>query len=362
MVLFVLSCIAFSFLLIQLINALLNSIFTQRLPHAKLEDEVLISVLIPARNEVHNIGMLLEDLLLDTTQNIEIIVCDDASTDGTAEVVRSFIARDARVQLIVSAPLPSGWFGKNHACHQLALAAKGSSFLFLDADVRITPTVIADAVTFAKKNDIALLSLFPQQQLHSWGEKATVPLMNYILITMLPLVLIHRSPFAAHAAANGQCMLFNGAQYLKQLPHQQWRNAAVEDIAIASHYKKEGLTIAGIANEKRVQCRMYHSYKEALEGFSKNIFMLFGGYKPLAFMFWIFATFGFIPVMLYKIAWLPIYIALMVIIQILYAKACRQKGFNTVIYFPLHLFFMMHVMVRAIQKRRHYQWKGREVY
>ncbi len=86
--------------------------------------------------------------------------------------------------------LPEGFTGKNHACHQLSLSARGDYFLFMDADVRVKGALLEEALSWMLKKDLALLSIFPVQKMKSFGEKISVPLMNWILLSLLPLPLI----------------------------------------------------------------------------------------------------------------------------------------------------------------------------
>src|SRR5688572_12520623 len=79
-----------------------------------------LSVLIPARNEEKNIRSTLEAVLANRGVEFEVVVLDDHSSDSTAAIVSEFAARDSRVRLESAPPLPSGWCGKQHACHILA--------------------------------------------------------------------------------------------------------------------------------------------------------------------------------------------------------------------------------------------------
>ena len=92
-----------------------------------------VSVLVPARNEQAAIGRLIDDLLASQGIDLELLILDDASTDDTAAIVAAAAARDERVRLITGRPLPAGWCGKQHACFQLAGAARYQTLLFLDA-------------------------------------------------------------------------------------------------------------------------------------------------------------------------------------------------------------------------------------
>src|SRR5690606_28081384 len=137
--------------------------------------------------------------------------------------------------------LPKGWLGKNNACHNLAQHAKGKYLLFLDADVRVGDSIIKNTVSFTKKHKLGLLSIFPMQIMETLGEQSTVPNMNYILLSLLPLLLVRNTNFSSLAAANGQFMHFHAEIYPQTLPHQRMKNSKVEDIKIARFYKKNSI-------------------------------------------------------------------------------------------------------------------------
>lgn len=360
---FVLACLSCLFLLMQMTNALINFLFSQNLHKGALHKEDLVSVLIPARNEERNISVLLAQLT-ENKKALEILVYDDDSTDRTAEIVSDYSKRDDRIQLISGEPLPAGWLGKNHACFQLAKKACGHYYLFLDADVQIFGTVIEDTLAFVKNKRLGLLSIFPKQIQKTCGEKLTVPIMNYILLTLLPLVLVRLSPFSSHSAANGQFMFFEKSVYHKTEPHEHFKLAPVEDIAIARHLKKEKIKVACVTSEERVQCRMYQSYKESLNGFSKNIVQFFGNITLFAFVFWILAALGFIPVLIEWPSYLPLYIVGVFFTLLFYSMAARQNTLLSIVLFPFHLIFILQVLFHSIifKKRKSYLWKDRSIY
>lgn len=359
-----LAYISFAFIAFQFMNGLLNFFFRQRIKKTLSPSNDLISVLIPARNEEVNLPILLEALQLMKNTSMEVLVYDDQSDDHTVQIVNRFIQTDKRIRLITTVALPNGWQGKNHACHQLSLSAKGKYFLFVDADVRLHGNLLNDAVDYLNRHHLGLLSVFPKQALMSLGEKMSVPIMNYILLTLLPLIFVRHSPFKSHAAANGQFMLFDAETYQQYRPHEQFKNSPVEDIEIVRYLKRNRVHTACITGEKRIECRMYHSYQEALAGFSKNIFMFFGNQPALAFLFWFFATLGFIPVVLTYPQLLLFYLSFVLLIQLLYSVACRQNIPATLFLFPVQLCFMLHVMIRGwiVQKSKKHIWKGRNIY
>lgn len=359
-----LAYISIFFVGLQLFNVVINFLFRQKIIPSNEEEKDLISVLIPARNEEKNIGVLLADLQKIKHNNTKIIVFDDQSTDDTGKIVEAFAKKDQRIKLLTSKGLPDGWLGKNYACFNLAKNAKGKYYLFLDADVRVNGSLIVDTVKYMKKYKLGLLSIFPTQIQKTLGEKITVPIMNYILLSLLPLIFVRISPFKSHAAANGQFMLFDADIYKEKQPHFEFKKFAVEDIAIARFYKRQKIKTACIAGEQRIKCRMYRSYKEALNGFSKNVFMFFGNVPILAFSFWLLAALGFIPVLISVPDLLAFYVLAIVAIQFFYAIVANQNILQTILLFPFHLGFLLILLGKAliVKTKNKHIWKERDIF
>lgn len=351
-------------LFIQLMVALANLLWG-RLPSKCRHDKTpMISVLIPARNEVENIGNLLDDLRNQAYTNMEILVFDDESTDGTAAKVRTKTELDNRIRLISSDGLKSGWIGKNYGCHTLAQQATGGYYLFLDADVRIKGDGISNAVRYANRNNLGLLSVFPKQIMYSSGEWASVPVMNYILLTLLPLTLVKNSHFAALSAANGQFMLFNAPVYKTFSPHSVYRNNRVEDIAISRYLKRNMIRIASTVGDGTIRCRMYNSFAESVTGFSRNIAAYFGNSLLLAFIFWVIINLGWM-LFLQKslIQFLPMVLFILIATKIIVSIAGSQNLAKNLLYHLPQQFAFALFIFKAINSHanKSFVWKGRSI-
>ncbi len=352
------------FSVLQFVIALVNLLFQPKYTIYKNIENSLVSVLIPARNEEKNIGKLLSDLQQQSFKNIEVIVFNDQSNDKTEDIVNQFVKKDKRFVLINSTELPDGWLGKNHACYTLGNRAKGSCFLFLDADVRIGKNLIAQIVSYHKIHRLSLLSFFPIQQMKTLGEQTTVPNMNFILLTILPLVLVEKTKFTSLSAANGQLMLFNANTYKQIQPHKKLRMSKVEDIEISRLFKKNGLSVACHTGSTEIFCRMYSSFHEAVNGFSKNVIMFFGNSTLLAILFWLITTFGFVFILLEK--QLPVFIVFIIIIistRVMVAIKSKQNIVNNILLFPVQQITLGIFILKSIinRYRKNYEWKGRRV-
>lgn len=349
---------------IQLLVAAANLIFNQSLANKQLLGNPLVSVLIPARDEENNIGNILNDLQNQQYKNIEIIVFNDQSTDKTEKIVNEMALDDNRIKLITSDGLPEGWLGKNYACHSLSKFANGGWFLFLDADVRVKENIIPQTVSFAQKYKLGLLSIFPKQIMKKWGEYITVPNMNYILLSLLPLVLVRKTRFPSISAANGQFMLFDSASYKKTTPHEKMKSSKVEDIQIARFFKQNNIKVACLTGNKNISCRMYSGFNDAVNGFSKNVIMFFGNLFSLAILFWLITTFGFVIVYLsFPLNIFLGYLFVILLIRIFISIASEQNIFkNLLLIIPQQItlfIFIYKAIVNHFNKQ--FLWKGRNI-
>lgn len=232
--------------------------------------DAALSICIPARNEAERIGPCLESLRAQTGPAWEILVLDDRSEDGTADVVAAEAARDPRIRLLHGAPLPEGWTGKAWACRQLADAARGEWLLFTDADTRHRPGSAAAALALARRGRGAdLVSFWPRQVTVTWAERLVVPFMFVLLLVFLP----HWMPGRRRSlgAANGQFMLFRRDAYQSMGGHGAVRGHLVDDVALARAFRAAGRRMLNRNGAPWVECRMYADAAGVWEGFSKNL-------------------------------------------------------------------------------------------
>ena len=254
--------------------ALINNLTVISLKTSSAQcDSDSVSVLIPARNEEKNLAHCLESVLSQQGNCVtEVIVYDDCSVDGTAEIVHRFSAADARVRCIAGSALPKGWLGKNYACSHLAEAASGNLLLFIDADVTLSKSAVRAAAEQMHKYNAGLVSAFPAQIIPHGSAWAVTPIMNRILLSWLMLALVPRTRTPSIAAANGQFMLFTRNCYYAVGGHTSVRLDPVEDIALARRVKKTGGRVLTVLGGECIQCAMYPNAKTARNGFTKKLY------------------------------------------------------------------------------------------
>lgn len=233
-----------------------------------------ISVLIPARNEAATIERTLHSLLRAADKaaprEIQILVMDDSSEDDTARLVETLAKNEPRVELRSAPPLPSGWCGKQHACAKLAEAAHHPLLLFLDADVRLSPSSILDLTTFYEESGSELVSGFPHQETGGLLEKLLLPQMHFILLGFLPLKRMRTSTHPAYAAGCGQLFLTHRDDYRRAGGHAAIKASLHDGVQLPRAYRKKGLKTDICDATDLATCRMYTRPKDVWEGLTKN--------------------------------------------------------------------------------------------
>lgn len=226
-----------------------------------------VSVLIPARDESGTIADCLRSVRGEDVT--EVLVLDDESCDGTAEIAA---AHGARV-LPGTAP-PPGWLGKPWACAQLAAAADPRSdvLVFLDADVRLEPDAIARSVGML--GDLDVISPHPRQLAETVAERLVQPLLTWSILTFLPLRLAERSPCPSLAAANGQFLVVRRAAYERAGGHVP--DAVLDDLALLRTIKRVGGHGGVVDGSSLASCRMYAGWASLRDGYSKSLWSAFG--------------------------------------------------------------------------------------
>ncbi len=277
--LFILSALV----VISLITVI-NTLTFPRLKKSAPVSQPFVSLLVPARDEARIIQATVARLLAQDYPNFELIILDDASTDGTAGVATQAGKGDQRLQVIGGKALPPGWTGKNWACQQLGEAANGELLVFTDADVSWESEALAGVVACMQATQADTFTVWPTQQAVSRAERLVVPLMMYTITSYLPELAVRKIPWASFAAANGQCLAFRRPAYQALGEHSAVRQIVVEDIALGRLTKQAGLRLVMALGNGLIYGRMYHDWRQVREGFAKNILAGHGGQPVFLFI------------------------------------------------------------------------------
>ena len=243
------------------------------------DDNPVVSIIVPARDEEACLGTCLESLVAQTGITFEIIVVDDDSSDRTAEIARSF----PDVDVIAAGPLPDGWTGKNNAMAVGAKVARGKWLLFTDADTIHKSGSLARAVAEAEQHGAALLSYSPEQEVRGFWEKTVMPVIFAELAATYPPDAVNdaTSPIAA---ANGQYLMILREAYDAVGGHTKIASDLLEDVAMARLVKRSGRRIFFRYGADAVRTHMYRSFAQMKEGWTKNLALLFPSPRGLALL------------------------------------------------------------------------------
>ena len=265
-----------------------------------------VSILVPARNEAQGIAACLNSLARQDYPEYEILVLDDFSSDATGKILAGLSEIHPQLSLVPARPLPDGWLGKNWACHQLAAAANGELLFFTDADTIHHSRSLVDGVALLSTTQAAMVSALPKEEVLTWAEKLTIPVLVWILAAVLPHRLAQKFSTPQLSGAIGQYLLFTRRAYDEIGGHQAIRDKVADDLVLARRIKSGGLGWMLANGSRRVHCRMYTSWNDVRDGLGKNLFAVFE-HRILPYTFawlWLLTT-----------TWLPLFVAVFVLLS-----------------------------------------------
>ncbi len=258
-----------------------------------------LSVIVPARNEAGNLGRCLDSLLGQNEPGFalgrqwELIVVDDASTDGTRAIADEAASRNpgqgtAPAVLVMAAPPlqpgPRGQVtGKNNACWAGAGRARGRWLLFTDADTVHLPGDLSRSLREADRHGVVMLSYSPRQITTGLTQMLVMPLIFSELASIYPPAEVS-DPARRVAAANGQFLLVEREAYFAVGGHEAVGTEVLEDVALARNLKRGERRIRFRYAPEAISAHMYRTTAAMVEGWTKNLAVLMP--SPVALALW----------------------------------------------------------------------------
>jgi 4,4'-diaponeurosporenoate glycosyltransferase len=306
------------------------------------------SVIIPARNEAHNLPTLLRSLVSQSVKPREIIVVDDGSSDGSADIARSFGAT-----VVVSKALPDGWRGKTWACHQGAQAATGRWLLFLDADTWFETDGLARVLAGYTEG---AYSVGPYHVVRNAYEQLSLFFNLNMTAGTVPDGLF------------GQMLLVDRSHYERVGGHGTVQGRILENFWLAGQFRAAGIPVRSVTGRGAFSFRMYpHGLGELIEGWTKG-FASGAGQTPrgillltvawmngliLAPLGWVFTGDGW--------GWGALY--LFCVVQVAgFSRLVGSFHWLTALLYPVPLVFFFAIFTRSmLRSGKSVRWKGREI-
>lgn len=259
--------------------SLQGTLFDQPEPAELLE----LTVVVPARNEEDCLGACLASLAAQSEETFklerdwELVVVNDHSTDRTAEIARGFEG----VTVLDAAKLDRGWTGKANAIWTAARKARGKWLLFTDADTVHEPGDLRRAIHEAEKHKAGMLSYSPRQIVDGLMQRSLMPLVFSELAVAYPTAKVS-DPNQRVAAANGQFLLVEREAYRRIGGHPAVRDKVLEDVELAFTAKRRKIGLRFRYAADAVATRMYRTTGAMIEGWTKNLALLFNNALALA--------------------------------------------------------------------------------
>jgi len=358
--------ILFIIALFLALHSVVNGLLLRR-PGNKEVIRERVAILIPARNEALNIGTCLEKALAQANlENFTVTVLDDSSTDETNQIVKSYIGNYKNLSLIYGAELPEGWTGKNFACWQLANAAKGGTdpqyLVFIDADVQLQPYAVARSINALRKYRWKFISPYPKQSAKTFSEWLIQPLLQWSWITTLPLRIAEKSLRPELTAANGQFLILERDAYFTSGGHKAIHEEVLDDIHLARQMKRSGFHGNVIDGSQIAECRMYRSWAELRNGYSKSLWSAFGSFSgSLLVIIFLFSLYIF-PFFIALLGWQwGISLLLCALVSRIMAALRSQSSLTSALFHPVAIAILCYLILRSwwLKRKNRLEWKSR---
>lgn len=260
-----------------------------------LPDLPSVSMLLAGKDEERNIQACLESLLQQQYPNLEIIAVNDRSTDATGRMMDAIAAAHPNLHVLHVTKLREGWFGKCNAIREAGERATGEWLCFTDADcVQISPRSIAIAMRYALETGTDFLSVLPMHIARGFWERLLQPACSGLMILWFNPMKVN-NPASRAAYANGAFMLIRRSTYEALGGHEAVKSEINEDMKLGRLAKEGGHRLRIVSNDDLYTVRMYESFKEIWNGWTRIYTGSFGTLKRLGVTILVVLFFTLLP-------------------------------------------------------------------
>jgi cellulose synthase/poly-beta-1,6-N-acetylglucosamine synthase-like glycosyltransferase len=223
-----------------------------------------VSVIVPTRNDADRVGVCLATLMDSQYEDFEILVVDQASTDGTREIVEALRARAAHsLRLVDAGPVPEGWPVRAWSCRRGAQEADGTLLLFTEPGTVHGSDVLPRAVTVLEAESADVVTVRPELSMHGFWERLVMPHVWLVLAARFPSAsVVNRARSPRSAMGHHQFFLFVREAYEEIGGHSVVRLGGVEDLALPQAVVSAGLRLFLVHGASSLETRMVRTFDE----------------------------------------------------------------------------------------------------
>ncbi len=356
-----LSCLA---LVISLSNLLVMRSLSQNpaTEDLKFSTNHDVAILIPMRNEEFNAASVIESALASRgLSNVELLALNDNSTDSTRDILEGYAWR---IKVLQGDKLPQGWLGKPYACLQLAQNSSQEYLVFLDADVRLSPSAISSAIDLMQSLEWDFISPYPAQHGKTLLMKLIQPLLQWSWLTSVPLRLAESGKWPSMIIANGQFFIVKRSAYFAIAGHEAVKDEVLEDLALARKLTEYGFK-GGVAEASKVaNCTMYESNSQLISGYTKSLWKAFGGPLGSLFTIALLILTQVLPsiLLLAGVATAALPFALVALTHLVAATRSKSPIYN-ILFHPISALILIYLICESYRRKSlgQLEWRGRRV-
>ncbi len=257
-----------------------RTVVVRSLPAERTTARPFLSVLLPVRNEAERVlPQCLCSLLTQDYGKYEVVTVDDCSEDESLKILQRFGKRNKHLRVIKGIEPPGGWIGKTWALEQAKVAAQGEWLLAVDADVLYSPCAFSAAIDTALKFHYDAITLLPLVDLMGEWERILFPSFAWLSIMRMPPT-VASDPRSRHCFGMGQFILMRRSAHDSIGGYRRYSGHVLDDCWTMQLIKDAGYKVLAGDGTHLFRTRMYQSFKEIINGFSKNAFAAMNYHVP----------------------------------------------------------------------------------
>lgn len=237
----------------------------------QLEKCPRVTVVVACRNEQDHIRECVEGVLSQDYPDLELVVVNDRSEDGTGEVLRGI--KDKRLKVLEVEKLPAGWFGKTHAMWLGAQVGGGEWLVFTDSDTRLCEGALREGIGVGVIRDFDMVSLVPRFRTRGFADSLLTPLCGMVTSGMYAMMFANNPQLPGVAFACGQYMAIRREAYDRVGGWESLKGYPSDDVEMARLMKRMGMRPRVGWGQDLVEARMYEGWGQVYRGWSRNLIM-----------------------------------------------------------------------------------------